>query len=176
MHEAVAYHRNGGEAQDILEIDRQAGGEIKETLADQYGAVPYRHSAGLSIEGAGLVARDIKLHIFLVDPLVAIHTILFRIVIHSVVPPIEQGIGLSPIHRISIIASGIFLNHPAGDIIDLAIALERIQHQEEPTFVIIMLVNSCREVWFERKDLFRPSSRSGKEENKGEGENGNRQP
>jgi hypothetical protein len=84
----------------------------------------HRNSAGLSIEGAGLVARNIKLYVFLVDPFVAVYAVLLRIVIHGMVPPVEQGIGLSLIHRISIVTTGIFLDQPAGDVIDLAIAIE----------------------------------------------------
>ena len=51
-----------------------------------------------------------------------------------------------------------FMDQPAGDIIDMAVTMERVQHQEEPGLVIVDLVNSRREIGFERKDLFRPST------------------
>jgi hypothetical protein len=176
VHEAVAYHRKGGEVQDILEINRIGETSGQRIVEGPSPAVGYRPSAGLSIEGAGFVSRYIKLHVFLVDPLVAVHAIFFRVVIHSVVPPVEQGIRLGLVHRISIVTSRIFMDHPAGDIIDLAIASERVQHQKEPPLVIVVLVNPCREVWFEWKVLLRPSSRSGKEEKKRDGEDGSQQP
>ena len=100
---------------------------------DEVEEVPENHaaqqrikksSAGLSIETAGFVARNIKLHIFLIDPLVTIYAILFRIVIHGVVPPVEHRIGLSLIDGISIVASGIFLDHAACNVINFAITGE----------------------------------------------------
>jgi hypothetical protein len=60
----------------------------------------------------------------LIDPFIAIHPILFRIVVHGVVPPVEQGIGLRLVDRIAIITPGIFLDETTGDIIDFAIAIE----------------------------------------------------
>ena len=67
-------------------------------------------SAGLSIEGTGLIARNIKLDVFLVHPFVAVHTILLRIVIHGVVPPVEQGMGFRSIDRIAVVAARIVLD------------------------------------------------------------------
>jgi hypothetical protein len=81
----------------------------------------------LSIEGTGFVAGTIKLDVFLVDPFVPIHAILLRIVIHGVVPPVKQGIGLRPVDRIAVAASGVFLDETTGDIIDLAIAVQRVE-------------------------------------------------
>jgi hypothetical protein len=78
----------------------------------------------LPVERAGLIPGDIKLRVFLIDPFIAIHSILFWVVIHGVVPPIEQGISFSLVHRISIVAPGIFVNQPAGDIVDVAIVME----------------------------------------------------
>jgi hypothetical protein len=101
-----------------------------------------RSSAGLSIEGAGLVARNIKLHVFLVDPFVPIHTVLFRIIVHRMVPPVEQGIGLCPIDRIAIIAPGIFLDETSGNIIDLTVPMQRVEYEKESGFVIVMFINS----------------------------------
>ena len=83
----------------------------------------HRISAGLSIEGTGLVARNIKLDVFLIDPFIAVHAILLRIVIHGVVPPVEQGIGFRLIHRIPIIAPEYSWTRPTGDIVDLAVIL-----------------------------------------------------
>ena len=84
----------------------------------------HRVSAGLSIEGAGLIARNIKLDVFLVDPFVAVHAILLRIVIHGVIPPVEQGIGLRSIDRIPVAASRVVLDYTARHVIDLAITFE----------------------------------------------------
>jgi len=41
--------------------------------------------------------------------------------------------------------------------------------------MIVVLVNSCRKVWFERKDLLRPPSGSRKKEKKGYRQYGDRQ-
>jgi hypothetical protein len=46
-------------------------------------------SAGLAIERAGFVPRDVEFDPFLIDAFVAIDTVLFRIIPHDVVPPIE---------------------------------------------------------------------------------------
>ena len=119
-------------------------------------AAAHPNSAGLSIEGAGLVARNIELHVFLIDPFVPVHAILLRIVIHGVVPPVEQGIGLRPVDRIAVAAAGIILDQPASDVIDFPSTIERIQHQEEPSLVIVVFINPCHEVRFSRKDLLRP--------------------
>jgi hypothetical protein len=81
-------------------------------------------SAGLSIEGAGLVARNIELDVFLVHPFVAIHAILLRIVIHGVVPPVKQGMVLRSIDRIAIATARIVLDYSARHVIDLAITFE----------------------------------------------------
>ena len=112
----------------------------------------------MPVERAGFVTGNVKLRVFLIDPFIAIHTILFRIVIHGVVPPIKQGVGLRPVYWIPVVAPGIFMNQPAGNIIDMAVTMERVQHQEKPGFMIVDLVNSRREVGFERKDFFRPST------------------
>jgi hypothetical protein len=120
----------------------------------------------LSIEGTGLVSRNIKLYIFLVHPFVAVHAILLRIVIHGVVPPVEQGIGLRPVDRITIIAPGIFLDETTCDVIDLAVLVQRVERKKEPSFVIVMLVNSCREVRFEGQELLRPSTERREQEKK----------
>jgi hypothetical protein len=121
----------------------------------------------LPVEGTGLIAGNIKLHVFLVDSFVTVHAILLWIVIHGVIPPVEQRIDLCLVHWVAVVAPGIFSDQPAGDIIDLAIALEGIQYQEEPSLVIVLLVNSCRKVWFEREELFRfpTSQREEKERN-----------
>ena len=84
----------------------------------------HQGSAGLSIKGTGLIARNIKLDVFLVDPFVAVHAILLRIVIHGVVPPVKQGIVLRSVDRIAVAAAGIVLDYTARHVIDLAITFE----------------------------------------------------
>jgi hypothetical protein len=82
----------------------------------------------LPIETAGLIAGNIKFHVLLIDPFIAIYAILLGIIIHSMVPPVEQGIGLSLVDRIAIIAPGIFLDETTGDIIDFAVPMQRVEH------------------------------------------------
>ncbi len=122
------------------------------------GLPAHRSSAGLSIEGTGLITRNIKIDIFLVDPFVAVHSILLRIVIHGVVPPVEQGVGFRPVDRITIIAPGILLNESTGNIIDLAVPVQRVERKKEPGFVVVVLIDSCRKVRFEGQELLRPST------------------
>ena len=81
----------------------------------------HRASAGLAIKGAGFVAGNVEIDLFLVDPFVAVYAILFRIVPHGMVPPIEEWIGFRLIDRIAVVAAGIFLDQPACHIVDLAI-------------------------------------------------------
>jgi hypothetical protein len=140
------------------------------------GLPAYRRSTGLSIEGTGFISRNIKIDVFLVDPFVAIHAILLRIVVHSVVPPIEQGIGFGPVDRIAVIAPGIFLNEATGDIIDLAVPVQRVERKKESGFVVVVLVDSCRKVRFEGQKFLRPSTRHREEEKKSCHENGSPQP
>ena len=123
-----------------------------------------RNSAGLPVEAAGLIAGDIEFHIFLIDPFIAIHPILLRIVIHRVVPPVEQRKGLRLIDRIAVTAPGIFLHETPGDIIDVAVPMQRIEHQKEPGFVIVMFFDSGTEIRLDGKDLLRPPSRPREEE------------
>jgi hypothetical protein len=118
----------------------------------------------LPVEGAGLIAGNIKLHIFLIDPFIAIHPILLRIVIHGVVPPVEQGIGLSLIDRIAVTAPGIFLHETPGDIIDCAVPTQRIEHQKEPGFMIVMFFDSGTEIRLDGKNFLRPPSSPREEE------------
>ena len=84
----------------------------------------HRALAGLSIEGARFVARNIELNVFLIDPFVAVHAILLRIVIHGVVPPVKQRVGFRSIDRIAVAAAGVILDQPARHVIDLAITFE----------------------------------------------------
>jgi len=138
------------------------------------GLPVHRSSAGLSIEGTGFITRNIKIDVFLVDPFVAVHTILLRIVIHSVVPPVEQGVGFRPVDRITIIAPGILLNESTGNIIDLAVPVQRVQRKKEAGFVVIVLIDSCRKVRFEGQELLRPSTRHCEQEKKRDHDDGNR--
>jgi hypothetical protein len=118
----------------------------------------HRSSAGLSIEGTGLIPRNIELDIFLVDPFVAVYAILFRIVIHGVVPPVEQGVGFRPVDRITVITPGILLNEATGNIIDLAVPVQRVERKKEPSLVVVVLLDSCRKVRFQGQELLRPST------------------
>ena len=112
----------------------------------------------MSIEGTGLVARNIKLYVFLVDPFIPVHAILLRIVIHGVVPPVEQGKGLGLIDRIAIIAPEVFLDETTSDIIDLTVSMQRVEREKQSGFVIVVLVNPRREVRFERQEFLSPST------------------
>ena len=58
-------------------------------------------SARLAIEGAGFVAGDVKFNPLLVHTLIAVDAILFRIIPHDVVPPIEEGIDFRLVDRIA---------------------------------------------------------------------------
>jgi hypothetical protein len=118
----------------------------------------------LPVEAAGLIAGDIEFHIFLIDPFIAIHPILLRIVIHGVVPPVEQGIGLSLIDRIAVTTPGIFLNETPGDIIDCAVSMQRIEHEKESGFVIVMFFDSGTEIRLDGKNFLRPPSSPREEE------------
>ena len=102
----------------------QEGKEGRPKKLQNLLAQAHRVSAGLAIEGTGLIARNIKLDVLLVDPFVAVHTILLRIVIHGVVPPVEQGMGFRSIDRIAVVAARIVLDYTARHVIDLAIAFE----------------------------------------------------
>lgn len=48
-----------------------------------------RWLTGLAIKEAGFVAGHIEIHILLVDPFVAVHPILLRVIPHRVVPPVK---------------------------------------------------------------------------------------
>ena len=134
----------------------------------------HRNSAGLSIEGAGLVARNIKLYVFLVDPFIAVHAILLRIVIHGVVPPVEQGIGLGLADRIPVVAAGIFPDQPARHVIGLAVPVQRVERKKESSFVIVVLVDSCRKVRLAWEKILRPSTGHREQEQKRNYEDGRR--
>lgn len=45
--------------------------------------------AGLAVEDAGLIPRNVEFNILLVDPLVPVHPVLIRVIEHRVVPPIK---------------------------------------------------------------------------------------
>ena len=140
-------------------IDREEGGVGRSGTEVPPSTAAHRNSAGLPIEGAGLVAQNIELHVFLVDPFVAVHAILLWVVIHGVVPPVEQGVSFRPVDRIAIIAPGILLNESTGNIIDLAVPVQRVERKKEPGFVVVVLIDSCRKVRFEGQELLRPSTR-----------------
>jgi hypothetical protein len=50
--------------------------------------------------------------------------ILLWIVIHSVVPPVEQGVGFRLVYRIPVVAAGIFQDQPPRHVVDLTIPFE----------------------------------------------------
>jgi hypothetical protein len=144
-------------AQDILEIKsiERMKGKAEEALE---GLPAHRISAGLAIERAGFVARNVKIYVFLIHPFIPVHAILLRIVIHGVVPPIEQWVRFRPVDGITIIAPGILLNESTGNIIDLAVPVQRVERKKEPGFVVVVLIDSCLKVRFEGQDLLRPST------------------
>jgi hypothetical protein len=113
---------------------------------------------GLSVERTGFISRDIKVGIFLIDLLVAVDSILFRIVPHGVVPPIEQWLGLGLVDGIPIGAAGILLNQPGRHIVDLAISVKGIQHDEKSGLMVIQLVDASIEIRLGRKRIHAPSS------------------
>jgi hypothetical protein len=91
-----------------------------------------------------------------------------------VVPPVEQGVGFRPIDRIAVIASGIFLDETTGDIIDLAVPVQRVEYKKESGFMIVVLVDSCRKVRFERQEILSPSTGHREQEQKRDHEDGSR--
>jgi hypothetical protein len=152
-------------------IYREDGGKAEEAPE---GPPAHRSSAGLSIEGTGLITRNIEIDIFLVDSFVAVHSILLRIVIHGVVPPVEQGIGFGPVDRIPVITPGILLNEATGNIIDLAVPVQRVERKKEPSLVIVVLLDSCRKVRFQGQELLRPSTGHCEQEKKRDHDDGSR--
>lgn len=116
-------------------------------------------STRLAVEGTGLIAGDVEFDVFLVDPFVSVDSVLFRIIPHRMVPPIEEGIHFRLVHRITEIAPRILLNRSAGYIIDLSVAFQRKQHQKQPGFMIVQFINAGAHIRFGGKHLFRPHLR-----------------
>jgi hypothetical protein len=53
-HEEVAYHWNGGAAQDILEITRSKGGQVKEVLEGHFAQQRIETQQGCPLKEQGL--------------------------------------------------------------------------------------------------------------------------
>jgi len=109
--------------------------------------------AGLSVEEAGLVPRDIEFDVLLVDTLVPVHPVLIRIVEHRVVPPIEQGMLLGVIDRIPVIAPRILLHKTTRNIVDLSIAMQRIEHDEQSRLMVVQFIEATIQVRLEGKRI-----------------------
>jgi hypothetical protein len=84
----------------------------------------------LSVEETGFIARGIEFNAFLINPLIAVHAILLRIVPHRVVPPIEERLSFSLVYRIAVRTPGVLPDESTGDVVDVTVACERIQHDE----------------------------------------------
>jgi hypothetical protein len=113
---------------------------------------------GLSVERTGFISREIEVSIFLIDLLVAVDSVLFRVVPHGVVPPIEQWLGLGLVYGIPIGTAGILLNQPGRHIVDLAISAKGIQHDEKSGLMVIQLVDSSIEIRLGGKRIHAPPS------------------
>ncbi|MDH5320358.1 MAG: hypothetical protein OEW14_18570 [Nitrospira sp.] len=92
---------------------------------------------GLAIEETRLVSREVELGVFLIDPLVAVDPVLFRIVPHGVVPPIEQRLGFGLVDGIAVAAAGVVLNQSGRHVVDLTVSMKRIEHDEEPSLMVV---------------------------------------
>jgi hypothetical protein len=79
---------------------------------------------GLTIEEARFVPAGIEIHFFLIHQFIAIDSVLFRIAIHGMIPPIKEGVGLVVIHRIPVPAALMLPDFPSNDIIAFIRAFE----------------------------------------------------
>ena len=95
------------------------------------------HSARLAVKSTGFVSRAVELDIFLVNPLIPVHAVLLRVVPHCVVPPVEKRMDLGLIDRVAETAAGIVLHRSPRDVIYFPVALQRIQHEKQPGFMIV---------------------------------------
>lgn len=111
----------------------------------------------LSVEQTRFIPREVEVGVFLIDPLVTVDPILFWIVPHGVVPPVEQRLGFGLIDGIAVSAAGVVLNQASRHVIDLTISTKRIEHDEEPGLMVIQLVDTRVEVWFGREGLCAPT-------------------
>ncbi|MDH5740121.1 MAG: hypothetical protein OEY77_07340, partial [Nitrospira sp.] len=112
--------------------------------------------AGLSIEQTGLVSRRIKIGVFLIDLLVAVDPVLLRIVPHGVIPPIEQWLGFGLVDGIAIAAARVVLNQSGRHIINLAVSMKGIEHDEETGLVVVQFIDPCVEIRLCGKGLCTP--------------------
>jgi hypothetical protein len=114
---------------------------------------------GLSVEETGFISREVELGVLLVDPFIAVDSVLLRITPHRMVPPIEQGLDFRLIHGIAVAAARILLNQSAGHIIDLPVAFQGIEENEQAGFVVIELIDARVEIRLSREGIFPPSCR-----------------
>lgn len=111
-------------------------------------------SARLAIEGAGLIAGNIEFNVLLIDAFVPVDTVLFRVIPHDVVPPVEERERFRLVDRIAEVASRVILDQPSGDVIDLAIAIQGKQHEKQSSFVVVQLVDAGTHIRLDREAFF----------------------
>ena len=85
----------------------------------------------MTVEQTGFVPRDVELNVFEIELLVPIDSVSIRIVPHLVVPPIEEREGLRKVDRIAVVAARVVEDGPPGDVINLAVPLEGIEHHQK---------------------------------------------
>jgi hypothetical protein len=107
----------------------------------------------MAVEETGFIARDIELRILLIDLLIAIYPILFRIVPHGVVPPIEQRLGFGLIDGITVAVAGKIPDQSGRHIIDLTIPFQRIEHNEQTGLVVVNFIEARVEIRLYRKEI-----------------------
>ncbi len=110
----------------------------------------------MPVEETGFIARDIEFRILLIDLLVAIYPILFRVVPHGVVPPIEQWLGFGLIDGITVAVAGKIPDQSGRHIIDLTIPFQRIEHNEQTRLMVVEFIESCVEIRLYRKEILGP--------------------
>lgn len=115
--------------------------------------------AGLSVKRAGLVPQDIEIDVLLIDPFIAVDAVLFGIIPHGVIPPVEERMDFRLINRIPKITARVLLHHPARHVIDFAVPLERKEHEKQARLMIIEFVDPSVQVRLDRKHIFCPPAR-----------------
>jgi hypothetical protein len=110
----------------------------------------------MPVEETGFIARYIELRILLIDLLIAIDPILFRIVPHGVVPPIEQWLGFGLIDGITVAVAGKIMDQSGRHIIDLTIPFQRIEQNEQTGLVVIDFIKSRVEFRLYREKILGP--------------------
>jgi hypothetical protein len=131
----------------------------KETRTRDKGKEASGGSTDLAVKRAGLVARDIEFDVLLIHTFVTVHAVLLGVVPHRMIPPIEQWKRLGLVDRIAIVAPGIFLDETTGDVIDLPVSMQGIEHQKKTGFMIVMFVDAGTEIRLDRKEVLGPARR-----------------